>query len=123
MRERRSGGSASSRVVGLDERLAEEQRDRAGDRQIWTKRKRNRVVTTLEYDERDADGRAHDRRQEDDDRQDLPAEPGTERGQQLEVAVTHALLAADQLEEPVDRPQRQVTGDRADDGIMERGER
>ena len=36
-----------------------------------------------------------------------------ERGQQLEVAVAHAFLAGGELEQPVDRPQRQVARDGA----------
>ena len=42
------------------------------------------------------------------------AQPGAEGGQQLEVAVAHAFLAGEQLEQPVDAPQRQVTGHGAD---------
>ena len=42
----------------------------------------------------DADDRADHRRRQDDRQQHLPAEPGAERGEQLEVAVAHAFLAA-----------------------------
>ena len=49
-----------------------------------------------------------------------PADPRAQRRQQLEVAVAHAFLAGDQLERPVHGPQRQVAGDRADDGVAQR---
>ena len=45
--------------------------------------------------------------------QRLPAEPGAERGEQLEVAVAHAFLAGEQLEGLVDHPKRQVARHRA----------
>ena len=41
-----------------------------------------------------------DGRHQDDRHQALPAEPGAQRGQQLEVAVAHAFLAGGQLEQP-----------------------
>ena len=55
-------------------------------------------------------------------RQHLPAQPRAQRREQLEVAVAHAFLAADQLEEPVDAPEREVTRDRADHRLGERHE-
>ena len=58
-----------------------------------------------EHDHRDADDRADHSRQQDHERQHLPAEPGADRGEQLEVAVAHAFLAGDQLEE-LDRRSR-----------------
>ena len=111
-------GKERSRI----ERSAEEQRDRAGDGEIRAEGQRNVVVAPLEDDQRDADERADDRRHQDDQREHLPAEPRAERGQQLEVAVPHAFLAADQLEQPVDDPQRQVARDRADDRLAQRHE-
>src|SRR5579871_2738296 len=39
----------------------------------------------------------------------LPAEPGTERGKELEVPVPHPFLPGDQPEEMIDAPQAQVT--------------
>ena len=75
----------------------------------------------LEEDEADAHDGADDRGHQDDGGQGLPAEPRAQGGQQLEVAVAHAFLAGDQLEEPVDAPQRQVAGHGADDGIGQRG--
>ena len=64
---------------------------------------------------RDADHGADGGGEQDDRQQHLPAEPGAERGQQLEVAVAHAFLAGDQPEQMVDAPEAQVAGDRADD--------
>jgi hypothetical protein len=55
------------------------------------------------------------------DRQDhLPAEPRAERSEQLEVAEAHAFLAGRELEHPVDRPEREIAGDRSPDGVGER---
>ena len=76
----------------------------------------------LSEDREDAADRAEHARHEDDLRQHRPAEPGAERGEQLEVAVPHALLAADQLEQPVHGPQHEVAGDRADHRARERHE-
>ena len=45
------------------------------------------------------------------------------RGEQLEVAVAHAFLAREQLEDPVDAPQAQVAGHRADDAVARRDRR
>ena len=59
-------------------------------------------------------GSADERRQQDHERQHLPAEPGADRGEQLEVAVAHALLAGGELEAPVHDPQREVAGGGAD---------
>ena len=47
--------------------------------------------------QRDADHGADDRGHQDDRHQRLPAEPGAERGEQLEVAVAHAFLAGGSL--------------------------
>ena len=56
----------------------------------------------------DADDRADHRGAEHDRQDHLPAQPGTERGEQLEVAEAHAFLAGGELEQPVDRPEREV---------------
>lgn len=53
------------------------------------------------------------RRQQQGERQYLPATPGADQRQQLEVAIAHAFLAGDQLEHPVHQPQAQVPGHRA----------
>src|SRR5690606_33867433 len=56
------------------------------------------ITTALEND--DAQHGTHQRRQKNGQRQHLPATPSPEHGQQLEVAITHAFLAGDQLEYP-----------------------
>ncbi|MNN81436.1 hypothetical protein D3C81_1982620 [compost metagenome] len=57
------------------------------------------------------------RRQQQGQRQYLPATPGAEQRQQLEVAIAHAFLAGNQLEHPVHRPQAEVPDHRAAYGI------
>src|SRR5690606_26956773 len=64
------------------------------------------ITTALEND--DAQHGTHQRRQKNGQGQYLPATPGPQHGQQLEVAITHAFLAGDQLEYPVHRPQAQI---------------
>ncbi|MNP23891.1 hypothetical protein D3C76_1166190 [compost metagenome] len=59
------------------------------------------------------DDRAQQGRQDDRQRQDLPAAPGAKHRQQLEIAMTHAVLAGDQLEHPEHRPQGHVAGNGA----------
>jgi hypothetical protein len=66
-------------------------------------------------DQRDAGERTHRGRGQNDRQQHLPAEPGAEGRQQLEVAVTHALLASSQAEEVIHGPEAQVPRDGADD--------
>ena len=65
----------------------------------------------------DAEHGADTRGEHDDGQQHLPAQPRTERGEQLEVAVTHAFLAGEQLEQPVHAPQAEIARDRADDAV------
>src|SRR5690554_6850222 len=65
------------------------------------------ITTALEND--DAQHGTHQRRQQNGQGQHLPATPCPEHGQQLEVAITHAFLAGDQLEYPVHHPQAQIT--------------
>src|SRR5437762_8285119 len=57
---------------------------------------------------RDADDRAQHGSRQNDRQNHWSAEPGTERRQQLEVAVTHAFFAGGELEQPVHRPQRNI---------------
>src|SRR5690606_16338969 len=64
------------------------------------------ITTALEND--DAQHGTHQRRQKNGQRQHLPATPSPEHGQQLEVAITHAFLAGDQLEYPIHHPQAQI---------------
>src|SRR5437867_3032147 len=85
----------SRRKVELNERSAEKQRNSPCYGEIRPERQRNSVVAALEYDEPDTNHRSDERRQQNDQRQHLPAQPGAEGGKQLEVAVAHAFLAAD----------------------------
>src|SRR5271166_6891235 len=54
---------------------------------------RSAAVSSAKQDHRDAHDRTGGRRQQDHERQQLPAEPGAECRVQLEIAVAHALLA------------------------------
>src|SRR3546814_1588759 len=63
--------------------------------------------TTLFRSDR-ADDRPHQRRQQDRRQDPLQPDPRAQRGQQLEVAVAHAFLAGELLEQPPHRPQAQV---------------
>ena len=92
---------------------------RAGVTQRKSSKLWNLVIAAFEHDQPDADERAHDRGEQHDQRQHLPAEPCAQRGEELEVAVAHPFLAADELEEPVHRPQRQVTRDGTDDRVAQ----
>src|SRR5699024_2956206 len=67
-------------------------------------------------DESEAGKRAAHRREHEDQRQLLPAKPGAERGQQLEIAVTQPALASQQAEQVKDQPQHEITSGGADDG-------
>lgn len=100
---------------------AQEQHGQACAGQVGAEGDGLAAAMALEEDEADAHDGADDRGHQDDGGQGLPAEPRAQGGQQLEVAVAHAFLAGEQLEEPVDAPQRQVTGHGADDGIGQRG--
>ena len=94
---------------------APHQRQPARRGEIGAERHRCAAVAAAGDDHRDADHRAAAGCQQQHQRQHLPAHPGPERGQQLEIAVAHALLAGEQLEGPVHRPQHQVAGDGAYD--------
>ena len=50
----------------------------------------------------------------------LPAEPGAQRRQQLEVAIPHPFLAGQQLEGPIEAPEHQIAGHGADHRIGQR---
>ncbi len=52
-------------------------------------------------------------------RQNLPAAPGAQRRQQLKIAIAQRLFPGQQAEQPVDRPQRQITGHRPGDRIRQ----
>ena len=58
--------------------------------------------------------RAHGRGDQNDRQQHLPAEPGAERREELEVTVAHAFLAGEEPEQMIDAPQAHVTRYRAD---------
>ncbi|KZS00767.1 Uncharacterized protein APZ42_002798, partial [Daphnia magna] len=63
-----------------------------------------------------ADDGADQRGTQHDGQNHLPTQPGTEGGQQLEVAIAHALLAGGQLEQPVDGPEREIADQGAGQG-------
>lgn len=65
---------------------------------------------------------AGQRRRHHDQWQALPPQPGPDGGQQLEIAIAHALLARQQAEQPIHRPQHPVAGHRADDRVGQEGE-
>src|SRR5688572_10547933 len=96
--------------VTVDERLAPEERDPARDGEIGAERDRRRAVAALRGQPRRTDDRAHDRRQQDRRQDALQPDPRADGGEQLEVAVAHAFLAGDLLEDPVHRPEREVAG-------------
>ena len=98
-----------------------EQCRNATERQIRAEGDRHVAAVACDHDQADADDGTDQRRKQDDGRQHLPAEPCAYRRQQFEVAIPHALLAGGQLEQPVDRPQRQISGGRADDGRVQIG--
>ena len=85
-------------------------RDRDRTARIRRPRSVNAIIS-------DADDRADHRGQQHDRQDHLPAQPGAERGEQLEVAEAHAFLAGGELEDPVDRPEQEVAGDRAPDRV------
>ncbi len=99
-----------------------EQCNPAGNRQIRAKGDRRRGLGVTQAQQNQPEYRAYQRRQQDGQRQYLPAAPGAEHRQQLEVAMAHAFLAGQQLEYPIHRPQAQITGDGAPQRIVQRGE-
>jgi hypothetical protein len=64
------------------------------------------------------DGADHGREQ-DHERQLLPTEPRTDRGEQLEVAEAHAFLTGDELEQLIDRPEAEIARNGADDARVQ----
>uniref|UniRef100_A0A1I8ALD1 Secreted protein n=1 Tax=Steinernema glaseri TaxID=37863 RepID=A0A1I8ALD1_9BILA len=96
--------------IGSGHLTTPEQRDPARNGQIGPKRNWRACLLVAQAQQHQAQQRAHQRGQQQRQRQDLPAAPGAEHGQQLEIAIAHALLAGDQLEQPVHRPQAQVAG-------------
>ena len=111
----RSTVQPGQRQVAADDLRSPHQRDPAGGGEIRAERNRDVAVAAAQHDECDPDDGAGERGQQDDERQHLPAHPRAERAEELEVAVAHAFLAGDELERPVDEPEAQVAGGRADD--------
>ena len=103
--------------IALDHLVADDQRDPAGDGEERAEGDLRVPALALADHDHDAEHRAHAGGEHDDGQQHLPAQPGAERGEQLEVAVAHAFLAGEQLEHPVHAPQAQVTRGRADDAV------
>src|SRR5690606_22690170 len=95
-------------LIELDQGLAPKQRDPAGAGEIGAEGDRRVARAAAERDHRDADDGADHRRQQDDERQRLPAEPGAECREQLEVAEAHAFLARRELEKLIDGPERKI---------------
>src|SRR5690606_19790416 len=89
--------------------------------QIGAKWNRNVTITAPKKNQADADDRSDERRQQDNGRQGLPAHPGAQGGQQLEIAIAHAFLARQQFEKLIHRPQRQITEDRSPDSVLQGG--
>src|SRR5690606_40836013 len=75
--------------------LAPEQRDAAGGRQIGAEGQGGVPAASLQDNQQQAQHRAQQRGEQDDQGQGLPAQPGAQGGQQLEIALAHALLAGD----------------------------
>src|SRR5574341_449784 len=108
-------------VVPVDP-LAPEHRDQPRNREVGTERDRLFARMLREQDQRDPHHRANQGRGENRERQHLPAEPGADRGEQLEVPVAHALLAGHELERPEHGPQREVARRGADHRRVQVGE-
>ena len=94
---------------------APEEHDPAGDGEIGAEGNRRGAVAALRRQPDRSDDRADQRGQQDRRHDALQPDPGAERRQQLEVAVAHAFLAGELLEQPLHRPERQVADHRADD--------
>jgi hypothetical protein len=104
--------------IGLGDGLAPDKADPAGDGQERAEGDGRSALAATAGDQRDAEQGARDRRQQQDLRQRLPAEPGAEQGQQLEVTAAHALLAGQQPEQMKHQPQAHIAGSGADDGRL-----
>src|SRR5690606_32107981 len=88
-------------------------------RQIGPKGQGSGIGITTAPENDDAQHGTHKRRQQNGQGQHLPATPGPQHGQQLEVTITHAFLAGDQLEYPVHHPQAQITEQRTPERRMD----
>src|SRR5882672_420192 len=83
--------------------------DPAGRRKVRSEWNRQLPVPPAKDNERDADNGPGGRGHQHDWQHHLPAHPGAEGGQQLEVAVAHALFSGQELEKPVHAPEAEVT--------------
>src|SRR5690606_16463102 len=106
--------------VPADEGVAPEEGDPAGDGEVGAEGDGGGAVAPAGRQPHRADDRAYQRGQQDGRQDALQADPGAERGEQLEVAVAHAFLAGELLEQPPHRPQAQVADDRADQRVLGR---
>src|SRR5579872_2391519 len=95
--------------VAADERLSPHRHEPAGRGEEGAERNRRCAMVPADCDEGKADDGADARGDQDSGEEHLPAEPGTERGKELEVPVPHPFLPGDQPEEMIDAPQAQVT--------------
>jgi len=102
--------------VAVDQRLAPHEHDPAGDGQVGPERDRRGTVAATRVQPDRADDRAHHGGQQDDRQDALEPAPGAQGRQQLEIAVAHAFLAGELLEQPPHRPQRQIAGQRPQQG-------
>src|SRR5690606_6993504 len=106
--------------IPADDCVAPKEGDQAGDGEIGAERHGLGAVASLDGDGGDAKHRARRGRKQDHQRQLLPAQPGAERGEQLEVAIAHAFLAGQQLEQLEHGPEAEITGGGANDGVLGR---
>jgi hypothetical protein len=89
-------------------------------RQVGTERYRHAASEPAGRNHGESGGCADEGGEQQHERQHLPAEPGADRREQLEVAVAHAFLAGDKAEELEHEPEEHVAGDCADHGVAER---
>src|SRR5690554_612915 len=99
-----SGLEKEETAVGRHQRLAGQQRHPARQGQIGAEGHGGAAQAGQGKLDQYADDGADPRRENQHQGEGLPAQPGTQRRHQLEVAVAHALLAGDQLEGPVEAP-------------------
>src|SRR6516162_8030020 len=95
--------------IASDDGLPEHQHQPAGAREEWPERYGCRAALTSQHDQRQADDRADSRSDQDDRQKHLPAEPSTQRREELEVAVAHPVLTGEEAEQMIDAPQAHVT--------------
>src|SRR5687767_9539849 len=118
-------GSSDALQVPSGDGLAPEHGDDAGDREIRPEVKTKAAVPASAREEhlQRAEQQSHQRGQQDDERQHLPAKKRADRGVHLEVAIAHALLAGGQLIALIHEPEREIAGGRAEHGFRKRSKR